>query len=301
MRERGLAMAEAAAQQSRLDGRDPRARGRGGRDALPPILGVWPANYNCPGQIVVSGENLRRRRVHRAGAGGRRAPRGQAQGLGRVPLAARRARRRPAAARRSRRCSSRSRRRRSCRPSRRASSRRSGWAPLLVDQLTAPVRFTQAATELMKDGVSTFVEVGPGNVLSGLVQADRPQRQGRLGQQPRVARQAARSARRNVSFASLEGKTALVTGASRGIGRAIAEELAARRRRGRRSATAPARTRPRRSRASSAGAPSRPTSRTPRTPRGSSRRRATSTSSSTTPASRATGCSRACPTTTGAP
>src|SRR6201987_6311718 len=22
------------------------------------ILGVWPANYNCPGQIVVSGENL---------------------------------------------------------------------------------------------------------------------------------------------------------------------------------------------------------------------------------------------------
>jgi [acyl-carrier-protein] S-malonyltransferase len=41
--------------------------------------------------------------------------------------------------------------------------------PLLVDQLTAPVRFTQAATELMKDGVRTFVEVGPGNVLSGLL------------------------------------------------------------------------------------------------------------------------------------
>jgi [acyl-carrier-protein] S-malonyltransferase len=40
---------------------------------------------------------------------------------------------------------------------------------LLVDQLTAPVRFTQAATELVKDGVTTFVEVGPGNVLSGLV------------------------------------------------------------------------------------------------------------------------------------
>ena len=41
--------------------------------------------------------------------------------------------------------------------------------PLLVDQLTAPVRFTQATTELMREGVRTFVEVGPGNVLSGLV------------------------------------------------------------------------------------------------------------------------------------
>ncbi len=40
---------------------------------------------------------------------------------------------------------------------------------LLVDQLTAPVRFTQAASGLIKEGVRTFVEVGPGNVLSGLV------------------------------------------------------------------------------------------------------------------------------------
>ena len=42
-------------------------------------------------------------------------------------------------------------------------------ATLLVDQLTAPVKFTQAATELVRGGVRTFVEVGPGNVLSGLV------------------------------------------------------------------------------------------------------------------------------------
>ena len=40
---------------------------------------------------------------------------------------------------------------------------------LLVDQLTAPVRYTQAASELVKDGVKTFVEVGPSNVLSGLM------------------------------------------------------------------------------------------------------------------------------------
>ena len=42
-------------------------------------------------------------------------------------------------------------------------------AALLVEQLTAPVKFTQAARELMRQGVKVFVEVGPGNVLSGLL------------------------------------------------------------------------------------------------------------------------------------
>jgi [acyl-carrier-protein] S-malonyltransferase len=39
----------------------------------------------------------------------------------------------------------------------------------LVDQLTAPVRFTQAARGMIAGGVTTFVEVGPGNVLGGLL------------------------------------------------------------------------------------------------------------------------------------
>jgi [acyl-carrier-protein] S-malonyltransferase len=40
---------------------------------------------------------------------------------------------------------------------------------LLVDQLTGPVRFTQAVRGLVKDGVEMFVEIGPGQVLSGLL------------------------------------------------------------------------------------------------------------------------------------
>ena len=43
------------------------------------------------------------------------------------------------------------------------------YRTLLVEQLTAPVKFTQAARELVGHGVTTFVEVGPGNVLSGLL------------------------------------------------------------------------------------------------------------------------------------
>jgi [acyl-carrier-protein] S-malonyltransferase len=42
-------------------------------------------------------------------------------------------------------------------------------APLLVEQLTAPVRYTQAVQALIREGVQTWVEIGPGNVLSGLV------------------------------------------------------------------------------------------------------------------------------------
>lgn len=39
----------------------------------------------------------------------------------------------------------------------------------LVAQLTAPVRWTQTMQQMISDGVSSFVEVGPGKVLQGLV------------------------------------------------------------------------------------------------------------------------------------
>jgi [acyl-carrier-protein] S-malonyltransferase len=168
VRERGLAMAEAARKNpgsmAAILGLDDEVVERICRR----ILNVWPANYNCPGQIVVSGENPA---VDEACAtaeeeGARRAVRLRVSGAFHSPLVARAADRfRPALDRVK-----------FAEPTapfmstvtaRIESAKRMG--PLLVEQLTAPVRFTQAAQALVKEGAHTFVEVGPGNVLGGLV------------------------------------------------------------------------------------------------------------------------------------
>jgi [acyl-carrier-protein] S-malonyltransferase len=39
----------------------------------------------------------------------------------------------------------------------------------LMEQLTAPVKWTQSVQNMINDGATTFIEVGPGNVLQGLV------------------------------------------------------------------------------------------------------------------------------------
>ncbi|NNC46092.1 MAG: ACP S-malonyltransferase [Winogradskyella sp.] len=39
----------------------------------------------------------------------------------------------------------------------------------LISQLTAPVRWTQSVQQMISDGATKFIEVGPGNVLQGLV------------------------------------------------------------------------------------------------------------------------------------
>src|SRR4030095_15071245 len=44
-----------------------------------------------------------------------------------------------------------------------------GLVDLLVQQLIGPVRFTQAVRGLIAEGVEMFVEIGPGQVLSGLL------------------------------------------------------------------------------------------------------------------------------------
>jgi [acyl-carrier-protein] S-malonyltransferase len=168
VRERGLAMAEAARRNpgsmAAILGLDDETVERICRR----ILNVWPANYNCPGQIVVSGENPAVEEACEAAtdAGARRAVKLRVSGAFHSPLVAKAADRlRPALDKVK--FNEPSAPFMSTVTARIENARRTG--PLLVDQLTAPVRFTQAAQALMKEGVNTFVEVGPGNVLSGLV------------------------------------------------------------------------------------------------------------------------------------
>lgn len=44
----------------------------------------------------------------------------------------------------------------------------------LVKQLTAPVRWTQIVHAMVADGATSFVELGPGNVLQGLIKKTEP-------------------------------------------------------------------------------------------------------------------------------
>jgi [acyl-carrier-protein] S-malonyltransferase len=168
VRERGLAMAEAAKLRP-----GSMAAILGLADDVVEALcqkihNVWPANYNCPGQLVVSGETDAVdeccSEAQREGA--RRAIRLRVSGAFHSPLVELAAERlRPAIEKIDFKM-----------PSSHFVSTVTAkledaqrYRTLLVEQLTAPVKFTQAAGELIGQGVTTFVEVGPGNVLSGLL------------------------------------------------------------------------------------------------------------------------------------
>ncbi|HRW98785.1 MAG TPA: ACP S-malonyltransferase [Cyclobacteriaceae bacterium] len=45
----------------------------------------------------------------------------------------------------------------------------------LIDQLTAPVRWTQSVQRMVQDGATDFIECGPGKVLQGLVKKIAPE------------------------------------------------------------------------------------------------------------------------------
>jgi [acyl-carrier-protein] S-malonyltransferase len=168
VRERGLAMAAAARERPGAMAAILGLADEAVESLCRKIENVWPANYNCPGQIVVSGEEAA---VNECGEeavreGARRAIRLKVSGAFHSPLVGRAAERlRPAIEKvhfevpRAPFMSTVT--------AKLEEAQR--YRELLVEQLTAPVKFTQAARRLIDQGATVFVEVGPGNVLSGLL------------------------------------------------------------------------------------------------------------------------------------
>ena len=130
---------------------------------------VAPANYNCPGQLVISGETEAVKRANEAllEAGARRAVLLPVGGAFHSPLME------PA--------------REELEKAIAETDFKSPIAPIyqnvtaqaetnpekikanLNKQLTAPVRWTQSVQQMIADGATEFVEVGPGKVLLGLL------------------------------------------------------------------------------------------------------------------------------------
>lgn len=129
---------------------------------------IQPANYNCPGQIVVSGEKAACERIVALAeqAGGRAIPlkvagafhsplmKPAAEGLSRVLAETQFAPPQvPVLANVN------------CEPHRDGVTIRGR----LTDQLTHPVRWQTSIERLIADGVERFIEIGPGRVLTGLM------------------------------------------------------------------------------------------------------------------------------------
>jgi [acyl-carrier-protein] S-malonyltransferase len=138
------------------------------------VDGVVPANYNAPGQVVISGTD---RAIDTATpllqqAGARRLVRLPVSAAFHSPLMTRAATAFAAAWDKI--------------PLRRlarvqvfnadaqAHGEPAEVRPLMVGQLTGPVRWTQSVQRLQQLGVDTFVEIGPGRTLTGLVKKIAP-------------------------------------------------------------------------------------------------------------------------------
>ncbi|MCK0160706.1 ACP S-malonyltransferase [Allomuricauda sp. F6463D] len=130
---------------------------------------VVPANYNCPGQLVISGEvdavNIACEKMKEAGA--RRALLLPVGGAFHSPLME------PAREELAAAIESTEFKKPSCpiyqNVTTTAVSDAEEIKKNLILQLTAPVKWTQSVQQMVKDGATSFVEVGPGKVLQGLV------------------------------------------------------------------------------------------------------------------------------------
>jgi len=168
VRERGIAMAEAAKAHPGSMAAILGLADEAVEALCHKISNVWPANYNCPGQLVISGEtpSVEEAIDEAQREGARRAIKLRVSGAFHSPLVARAADRLRPAVEKAHLAESKA-AFMSTVTARVEEAQR--YRELLVEQLTAPVKFTQAARAMIADGVTTFVEVGPGNVLSGLL------------------------------------------------------------------------------------------------------------------------------------
>ncbi len=133
------------------------------------IPGVVPANYNSPGQVVISGEEagIEEACIKFKEAGAKRALKLAVSGAFHSPLME------PA--------------REELAQAIEATPFQAPFCPIyqnvsalpttdpvvikdnLLKQLTSPVRWTQSVQNMIADGATKFVELGPGTVLQGLV------------------------------------------------------------------------------------------------------------------------------------
>jgi [acyl-carrier-protein] S-malonyltransferase len=136
---------------------------------------VVPANYNCPGQLVISGETISVEKACEAlkAAGAKRALVLPVNGAFHSPLMMPAQERLAAAIEKT--------------------NFRKATIPVyqnitttavsdpeeikrnLIAQLTGPVKWTQSVQNMIKDGASNFVEVGPGKTLQGLIKKINPE------------------------------------------------------------------------------------------------------------------------------
>ena len=130
---------------------------------------VWIANYNAPGQVVIAGipDDLDRACEIAKELGAKRAMRFPVGGAFHTPLMA-------PARDRLRKAIDQVEFRAPEQPvyanvDATAHADPSDWADLLSAQLCSPVRWRQTLRQLDDDGFTTFVELGPGTVLTGLV------------------------------------------------------------------------------------------------------------------------------------